>query len=145
MNAGNTGIPTKWLVLFHFVFSTGFLSCSHEYHSTEEAVTAYRKREAEPTHTIVVGHSECTECLDAYLYDGVVTVPVDLKEYFGDTLRVNDLTLVGNFPFDLIDPGDIFFSAGTRFKITGKLIGSANKQFPGAYPLFYVEKWDTIK
>jgi|GEM_PF-3984452 len=59
---------------------------------------------------LIIDNPECTACLDAYIEEGWVCVPNDLKELYGDTLKQTDILLRGNFPHDLIDHTAFFIN-----------------------------------
>gem|GEM_PF-1238490 len=121
------------------------LSGCHRYHNSSTYEKVYEERKNEPEFTVSVRCMECTECLDAYIEQGTVIPPKDLKGVLGDTLKMLDIILVGNFPFDLIDNRG-FNDHWSNFKITGKLIGTDSNNFVSdKAPVFYVSKWEKIK
>jgi len=121
------------------------LASCHRYHNSPAYEKAYKEWKNEREFTVSVRCMECTDCLDAFIEQGTVIPPEDLKGALGDTLKMLDIKLVGNFPFDLIDNTG-FTNPWSNFKITGKLIGTDSNNFVSdKAPVFYVSKWEKIK
>lgn len=95
-----------------------------------------------PFDTITVNHSECTECLDAYVLSGRINVPPTLRKYFGDTLGARtDLILTGEYPNYYFDPMSLRHDPGKILILAGKLIAADSMNSWGLRPVFYVENW----
>ncbi|MDO7845814.1 hypothetical protein Q5H92_05555 [Hymenobacter sp. M29] len=115
------------------------LSGCHEYHNSLQDQQLYHKHRAERAYTVVVQHDECTYCGEA-LFKPMIPVPESLKKSLGDTLTNDALTLVGNFPHDLLDSNSLFFTDPSI--LTGKIIGIDTTNGSEWYPRFYVETWE---
>lgn len=107
----------------------------------------YTQRQTEPSYTLIVSHDECTGGSDAYLVQGTLPIPPDLREALHDTLYTKletvDLKMAGRFPFDALPPNESFFAFEPSLKVTGKIIGTFHDESTeGTIPLFYVEKWE---
>ncbi|MBP6456791.1 MAG: hypothetical protein KA275_08685 [Chitinophagaceae bacterium] len=123
--------------LILILFSFSILGC-HTYNHSDLFDKELKKRNKEPLSKIIISHQSCTECLDAYIEKGKVFVPLDLKQFYGDTLINRDVILVGNFPLDLLD-------INKKFEIQGKLIlNDKNNLTWSNAPIFYVINWKKI-
>ena len=70
----------------------------------------------------------------------MIPVPKSLRMTLGDTLVNDALTLVGNFPHDLLYSNSIFAAdAYPSFRVSGKIIGGS-----AWFPLFYVDTWEKL-
>ena len=117
-----------------------FISCGHSYETSKELDNEFNKRADKKNDTLIVGHDECTECLELYISQGKLTIPNDIK------LNLNffsgkDLNVCGNFPKDLIDNSAFNFDPNLSFRIIGKVIKADTTNGIGSVPLFYVDSW----
>jgi len=128
----------RHLLLILFVLF--LISCGHKYETSKELEKEFEKRVNQKSDTLIVGHDECTECLDLYISQGKLTIPNDVKlnsSFFSD----RDFNVCGKFPMDLIDNSTFNFDPYLSFKIIGKVIKADTTNGIGSVPLFYVDSW----
>jgi len=90
--------------------------------------------------TLIVTHKECTECLDAYIVEGNITLPkkLDTTLLYGR----RDIILVGNSPYKNIKIGDVRFQGNFKIKGAFKNIDSSNAV--GHAIVFKVINWEKL-
>lgn len=128
-----------WIVCF-----LSLTGCSYRYDKSVKFETEYSKRAFQKSDTLVVKHSECTECSDLYIIDGKLTVPLDLTNLKEDS-SLRDIKVCGNFPIDFCDVIDFDFDAGAEYKIIGKIILADTSNAIGSLSVFYTEYWSKLK
>jgi hypothetical protein len=116
------------------------VSCRHGYENTSKQKELFRARQSEPQDTLICKFTSCTECLDLYCLQGLLTLPTDIKEQLSDTLT-RDIKVCGNFPKDLINMKSWNYDSKLAFKIIGKTILADPENAKGKVPLFYVTEW----
>ena len=92
--------------------------------------------------TLVVTHDECTECMDAYIIKGSVTLPKNLDSTIVPVYRRRDIILKGKSPFRNIVIGDPDFEG--NFKITGSYRGIDSLNAVGNIIIFEVYTWEKL-
>lgn len=124
-----------------------FASCVHNYENTSQQKEVFNKRRNEPFDTLICSFASCTECLDLFIIQGKLTLPIDIKKRLQDTHKLlsdtflSDIKVCGNFPKDLIDMTSLNFDSNLAFKIVGKTILVDTNNAIGGVPLFYVTEW----
>jgi hypothetical protein len=90
--------------------------------------------------TLIVTHQECTECLDAYVVKGKITLPdnVDTSLIF----RKLDINLTGNSPFKNLKVGNPRFEG--NFEIVGKFNHIDTINPVGSVIAFKVISWKKL-
>jgi len=117
------------LFLTSFVFQFGTNSCSV-------------KKPTGIIDTLVVTHHECTECMDAYIIKGSVTLPKNLDSTLVLPESKYDLILKGKSPYRNIVIGDPDFEG--NFKITGSYSGIDRLNAVGNIIIFEVYSWERV-
>lgn len=103
-------------IIYLLIITATVASCSHKYDTSSINREKYDQHKNDSSTILIVGHEECTDCLDAYILEGAIKVPADLVHYFGDTLSSPDIKLAGRFPFDLIDRKTCFLNRKRNLK-----------------------------